>query len=70
LVPFENSGTSLGALLLGVTLWLPMNLGFDRRRELRRTIAKWNDYLEIPLTQALDETTKGDSCAGSMIFRS
>jgi Family of unknown function (DUF6338) len=56
LVPYAHSGTSLLALLLGVTLWAPMNLGFDRRKELRRTIAKWNDYLEILLTQALDET--------------
>jgi hypothetical protein len=32
LVPYEHSGTSLGALLLGVTLWSPLNIGFDRRK--------------------------------------
>jgi hypothetical protein len=42
--------------LLGVTLWWPMNWVFDRKKELRRTIAGWNDYLELLLTQALDET--------------
>ena len=57
LVPFEHSGSSLGALLLGVTLWAPLNrIGFERKKELRRTIAKWNDYFEILLTLALDET--------------
>src|SRR5688500_8981224 len=25
LVPFDHSGTSLGALLLGITLWWPLN---------------------------------------------
>jgi hypothetical protein len=55
-VPFAHSGTSLGALLLGATLWWPLNLGFTRKRELRKTIAEWNDYLEELLNQAQEET--------------
>lgn len=55
-VPFKHSGTSLGALLLGTTLWLPLNLVFRKETELRRTIADWNDYLEELLTDALENT--------------
>jgi Family of unknown function (DUF6338) len=55
-VPFEHSGTSLGALLLGATLWWPLNLAYEKKGELRRTISDWNDYLEELLTDALDST--------------
>jgi hypothetical protein len=55
-VPFNHFGTSLGALLLGATLWKPLNWGFSRQTELRRTIEAWNDYLEILLTEALEQT--------------
>src|SRR5215213_7184076 len=55
-VPFKHSGTSLGALLLGATLWWPLNFGFRKETELRRTIADWNDYLEELLTDALEDT--------------
>src|SRR4051812_41091989 len=53
-VPFTHSGTSLGALLLGATLWWPLNLAFRKEIEVRRTIADWNDYLEELLTDALE----------------
>src|SRR4051812_3454960 len=56
LVPFEHSGTSLGALLLGTTAWIPLNWVFQRKREHQRTIRAWNDYLEELLDKALDET--------------
>jgi hypothetical protein len=55
-VPFKHSGSSLGALLLGATLWWPLNLVFKKDSELRRTISDWNDYLEELLTDALDST--------------
>jgi hypothetical protein len=55
-VPFKHSGTSLGALLLGATLWWPLNFAYGKKRELRRTISDWNDYLEELLTDALDST--------------
>jgi hypothetical protein len=55
-VPFAHSGSSLGALLLGATLWWPLNLVFTKETELRRTIADWNDYLEELLTDALEDT--------------
>ncbi|HEX7335983.1 MAG TPA: hypothetical protein VF252_02145 [Gemmatimonadales bacterium] len=55
-VPFAHSGTSLGALLLGVTLWWPLNLVFTRPSEVKRTIEKWNDYLEELLNQAQEDT--------------
>jgi hypothetical protein len=43
-VPFAYSGASLGALLLGMTLWWPLNLVFAKQTEVRRTIGAWNDY--------------------------
>jgi hypothetical protein len=52
---FEHSGTSLGALLLGSTMWIPLNWFFPREREHRRTIRAWNDYLEELIDQALWE---------------
>jgi hypothetical protein len=55
-VPFEHSGTSLGALLLGATMWWPLNFVFTKETELRRTIEDWNDYLEELLTDALEST--------------
>jgi hypothetical protein len=55
-VPFKHSGTSLGALLLGATLWWPLNFVYQKKSELRRTISDWNDYLEELLTDALDST--------------
>lgn len=55
-MPFEHSGTSLGALLLGVTAWWPLNFLFKRQKEHRRTIRAWNDYLEELIDQALEET--------------
>ena len=56
LVPFEHSGTSLGALLLGTTIWWPLNWFSSRPKEIKRTIEAWNDYLELLLHQALEET--------------
>jgi hypothetical protein len=55
-VPFEHSGTSLGALLLGAVLWWPLNWFFPRQGQLRRTVREWHDYLEELLLQAQEET--------------
>lgn len=56
-VPFDYAGTSLGALLLGSTVWAPLNaLFFPREKEAQRAIQEWNDYLEVLLDQAVRET--------------
>lgn len=47
---------ALGALLLGATLWWPLNFGFSRASEVKRTIEKWNDYLEELLNEAQENT--------------
>jgi hypothetical protein len=55
-VPFKYSGTSLGAFLVGAVAWWPLNRWVHPlEKEARRTIAKWNDFLEVLLTRALDE---------------
>ena len=52
-VPFEYAGTSLLALLLGVTVWWPLNrLFFPEDLAAKRTIEKWNDFLEMMLADA------------------
>lgn len=56
LLPITHSGTSLGALLLGISAWIPLNWVFKRPAEINRTIEVWNDYLEMLLTQALEKT--------------
>jgi hypothetical protein len=55
-VPVTHSGTSIGALLLGITAWVPLNWFYKRPAEINRTIEVWNDYLEMLLTQALEQT--------------
>lgn len=56
LVPFDHSGTTTGAFLLGALLWIPGNWMFKRNAAIARTIKQWNDYLEIRLNKALEET--------------
>jgi hypothetical protein len=55
-VPVAHSGTAIGALLLGVSAWIPLNWFFKRPAEINRTIEVWNDYLEMLLKQALEQT--------------
>jgi len=55
-VPFEHSGASLGALLLGATASRVLNLFSKRDKEVRRTISAWNDYLEELLLDAQENT--------------
>jgi hypothetical protein len=59
LVPFEYSGTSLLAFVMGSVLWLPLNQleSFEREKQARRSIENWNDFLEIMLWQAQRELT-------------
>lgn len=56
LVPFNHSGVAFGAFLIGACSWPIANLFSTRREEQRKAINKWNDYLEIVLDQALEET--------------
>lgn len=55
-IPFDHSGTSLGAFLLGVFAWIPLNWFLDESKEVKRCIEEWNDYLETLLYKALHET--------------
>jgi hypothetical protein len=55
-VPFDYSGTSFGAFLLGSTLWWPLNLVSPVGGEVRRTISRWGDFLEILLDDAMRNT--------------
>jgi hypothetical protein len=55
-VPFPHSGVSLGALLLAIGICGLLNLFVDRSNQVKRTIEEWNDYLEILLLRALEET--------------
>lgn len=55
-VPFPHTGTSLLAFVLGATVWLPLNKWYNRDVEIQKTIEEWNDYLEILLKRALEET--------------
>lgn len=56
LVPFNHLGVAFGAFLIGACSWPIANLFSSRRIEQRKAIIKWNDYLEIVLDQALEET--------------
>jgi hypothetical protein len=55
-VPFDHAGPSLGALLLGAGGWPVMNLLTDEAKEIAATIKESNDYLEILLNGAQEET--------------
>lgn len=55
-VPIAHSGASLGALLLGISVWIPLNFVYKRPAEIDRTVEAWNDYLEMLLTHALEQT--------------
>lgn len=56
-IPFPHAGAPLGGFLLGATLWWPLNKWkHDRNKGMEVTIARSNDYLEMLLKRALDET--------------
>jgi hypothetical protein len=57
LVPFDYSGTSLLAFIMGVLLWWPLNKlkWFNRDVQARKTIENWNDFLEMMLEYAQRE---------------
>ena len=56
LVPFRHSGVAFGAFLIGVFSWPIVNKFSSRRDEQKKAIEKWNDYLEIILDHALENT--------------
>jgi hypothetical protein len=56
LVPFPHAGVSFGAFLLGALAWYPMNQVFDATAEIRKTIERSNDYLEILLSTSTEST--------------
>lgn len=55
-VPFPDTGTSFGAFLIGLLVWIPLNWLMPLEQETRRAITEWNDYLEVLLERALMET--------------
>ena len=57
LVPFEYSGTSLLAFLMGISFWWPLNQlkWFEREMQAQNTIESGNDYLEMMLAEAQRE---------------
>lgn len=56
-VPFPNTAAPLVAFVMGTTLWWPLNKWkHDRSTEIQAAIEEYNDYLEILLKRALDET--------------
>jgi hypothetical protein len=55
-IPFEYSGTSATAFLIGATLWWPLNRVYKRDIESRRAIEESNDFLEIFLEKALRQS--------------
>lgn len=56
MVPFRHSGVAFGAFLISVCTWPAVNKFTSRRDEQKKAIGKWNDYLEIVLDQALEDT--------------
>lgn len=56
LVPFEYTGTSFLAFLLGATAWYPLNERYDREEEALRTVEKWGNDLEMLLLRSLRKT--------------
>ena len=56
-VPFSYAGTSLLALTFGSVLWIPLNRWISLvKKEAKRAIEEANDYLEMLLLQAIEET--------------
>lgn len=55
-IPFSYSGSSLGAFLLGLCSWWPLNSFFPLEAEAKRAINEWNDFLEVLLVRAMDQT--------------
>ncbi len=56
LLPFDYAAATLGAFLLGILLWMPINLMYRERRGIRRAIRQNNDPLELLLLRSLDES--------------
>lgn len=56
-IPFSYTGSSLGAFLLGACSWWPMNKWwFSLDSEAKRAINEWNDFLEVLLIRAMEQT--------------
>ena len=55
-VPFEYAGTSIIAFLIGAIGWIPLNRIYRRIPENLRVIERSNDFLEIMLLRALQES--------------
>lgn len=56
LVPFEYTGTSLSAFVLGIISWWPLNLLFKKDREAVRAVENWGDFLELLLNRSMTNT--------------
>ena len=56
-VPFEYSGTSLLAFLLGVVGWMPLN-GLVNKAEVeaQKAVEQWGDFLELLINRSIRET--------------
>jgi hypothetical protein len=50
---YPHLGKSLGAFLLGATLWIPLNLVFRKKQWAERTARNWGDYLELLLQRSI-----------------
>ncbi len=55
-IPFSYTGTSVMALFIGATAWLPLNQFHKREIESRRAIEESNDFLEIFLERSIRES--------------
>lgn len=56
IVPFEYTGTSFLAFLLGATAWWPLNQIHDREEEALKAVETWGDDLEMLLVRSLRKT--------------
>ena len=56
ILPFDYTAATLGAFLLGIVLWMPINLVYRERKGIRRAIRQNNDPFELLLLHSLDES--------------
>ncbi len=56
IVPFEYTGTSFFAFILGATAWWPLNRIHDREEEALKAVEAWGDDLEMLLVRSLRKT--------------
>lgn len=56
IVPFEYTGTSFLAFILGAVVWWPLNRHFPLERESRRVIERRGDFLELLFSRSIEQT--------------